>query len=65
VGFVLLRNTAIVSALGLSLVGFGSSWALAAESLPAATDVRVGGDDKQTRFVVDLTPSRSAIPIAW
>lgn len=29
--------------------------ALAAESLPAATDVRVGGDDKQTRFVVDLT----------
>jgi N-acetylmuramoyl-L-alanine amidase len=55
VGFVLLRNTAIVSALGLSLVGFGSSWALAAESLPAATDVRVGGDDKQTRFVVDLT----------
>ncbi len=26
-----------------------------AESLPAATDVRVGGDDKQTRFVVDLT----------
>lgn len=27
----------------------------AAESLPAATDVRVGGDDKMTRFVVDLT----------
>ena len=29
--------------------------AAAAESLPAATDVRVGGDDKQTRFVVDLS----------
>jgi N-acetylmuramoyl-L-alanine amidase len=26
-----------------------------AESLPAATDVRVGGDDKMTRFVVDLS----------
>jgi N-acetylmuramoyl-L-alanine amidase len=24
------------------------------ESVPAATDVRLGGDDKQTRFVVDL-----------
>ena len=27
----------------------------AAESLPVATDVRLGGDDKQTRFVVDLS----------
>jgi N-acetylmuramoyl-L-alanine amidase len=27
----------------------------APESLPAATDVRVGGDDRQTRFVVDLS----------
>jgi len=27
----------------------------ATESLPAATAVRVGGDDKMTRFVVDLT----------
>jgi N-acetylmuramoyl-L-alanine amidase len=26
-----------------------------AESAPAATDVRIGGDDKMTRFVVDLT----------
>src|SRR5262249_36808082 len=26
-----------------------------AESLVAATDVRIGGDDKQTRFVVDLS----------
>ena len=26
-----------------------------AEAAPAATDVRVGGDDKMTRFVVDLT----------
>jgi N-acetylmuramoyl-L-alanine amidase len=29
--------------------------AVPVESLPAATDVRVGGDDKTTRFVVDLT----------
>ncbi len=27
----------------------------AAESLPVATDVRIGGDDRQTRFVVDLS----------
>jgi N-acetylmuramoyl-L-alanine amidase len=27
----------------------------AAANMPAATDVRVGGDDKQTRFVMDLT----------
>jgi N-acetylmuramoyl-L-alanine amidase len=27
----------------------------AAAKLPAATDVRVGGDDKQTRFIMDLT----------
>ncbi len=29
--------------------------AIAIESLPLATDVRVGGDDKMTRFVVDLS----------
>jgi N-acetylmuramoyl-L-alanine amidase len=29
--------------------------AIPTESLPLATDVRVGGDDKMTRFVVDLT----------
>ncbi len=53
---------AVVAAL------FGTSQSLAAEArstspqpgppqatLPAATDVRVGGDDKMTRFVVDLT----------
>lgn len=61
-----VRNAAIVSVLGLSLLGCTGALAaertgalptqaLAAESLPAATDVRVGGDDKQTRFVVDLT----------
>jgi N-acetylmuramoyl-L-alanine amidase len=61
-----VRDTAIVSALGLSLLGCVSAWAVertgalpnaaaAAESLPSATDVRVGGDEKQTRFVVDLT----------
>ena len=29
--------------------------AAAVEKMPAATEVRVGGDDKQTRFVMDLT----------
>jgi N-acetylmuramoyl-L-alanine amidase len=62
---VTVRRITIVSALGLSLLGFGSALAAersgalpkqaAAESLPAATDVRLGGDEKQTRFVVDLT----------
>jgi N-acetylmuramoyl-L-alanine amidase len=63
VGFVFLRRTAITTALALNLLGWVGVWAAeraaaappAAESLPAATDVRVGGDDKQTRFVVDLT----------
>jgi N-acetylmuramoyl-L-alanine amidase len=63
---VTVRGIAIVFTLGLGLLG--NSAALAAErgnavrklaaapdSLPAASDVRVGGDDKQTRFVVDLT----------
>jgi N-acetylmuramoyl-L-alanine amidase len=62
---VTVRNTAIVSALGLSLLGCAAALAAErtgallkqapAESLPTATDVRIGGDDKQTRFVVDLT----------
>jgi len=63
---VTVRNTAILAALGLSLLGFPHAWAAerigalpkqapAAASLPVATDVRVGGDDTQTRFVVDLT----------
>jgi N-acetylmuramoyl-L-alanine amidase len=63
---VTVRNATIVAAFGLSLLGCPLAWpadrtgalpnqAVTAESLPAATDVRVGGDDKQTRFVVDLT----------
>jgi len=63
---VTVRIVAITSSLLASLLA--GSLALAAEpgnsapkpaadveSLPAATDVRVGGDDKQTRFVMDLT----------
>ena len=61
-----LRGIAIVCALGLGLLGASAVLAAergnavhkpaaATESLPQATDVRVGGDDKQTRFVVDLT----------
>ena len=66
VRFVTIRNTTIAGVLGLSLIGCASAWAAdrtgtlpnpttLAESLPAATDVRIGGDDKMTRFVVDLT----------
>jgi N-acetylmuramoyl-L-alanine amidase len=63
---VTLRGIAIVCALGLGLLGASAVLAAergnavhkpaaATELLPQATDVRVGGDDKQTRFVVDLT----------
>jgi len=61
----MLRRLAIVSAVTAVLAspavqatertGALPKQALAAGTLPAATDVRVGGDDKQTRFVVDLT----------
>jgi N-acetylmuramoyl-L-alanine amidase len=72
---VTVRNTAIVSALGFSLLGCCAAWAAertgalpkqaaAPESLPAATDVRVGGDDKQTRFVVDLSQKIDASAFA-
>jgi len=51
---------AIAGALVSATLGLGMFPALAVEqgtpdALPAATDVRVGGDAKQTRFVVDLT----------
>jgi N-acetylmuramoyl-L-alanine amidase len=66
VGFVTLRSLAIAGSFSAALLagspalaaertGALGTQAFAAESLPAATDVRVGGDDKQTRFVVDLT----------
>jgi N-acetylmuramoyl-L-alanine amidase len=46
----------MAAALGLSPVAglVSVSAAHAADSAPAATAVRVGGDDKQTRFVLDL-----------
>jgi N-acetylmuramoyl-L-alanine amidase len=66
----MLRRIAIVSMLAVAVVG-PVAWApvraadrtgtlppqaaAEADSLPAATDVRVAGDDKLTRFVVDLT----------
>jgi N-acetylmuramoyl-L-alanine amidase len=52
------RVAAVLSAL---LVGFGAAGATertaarAGESFPVASDVRVGGDDTQTRFVLDLS----------
>ncbi len=62
----MLHRFAIVSALTAGLLGTAvhaadrtgalpPQAAATTESLPAATDVRVGGDDKMTRFVVDLT----------
>ena len=58
------RNFAITGAAVLAL-GLVAPSGLAAEkaaasraatpSLPVASDVRIGGDEKQTRFVIDLT----------
>ena len=61
-----VRTLAIVSALSAAMLanapalaaertGALAKQATATESLPVATDVRVGGNDKQTRFVVDMT----------
>ena len=60
----MLRRLVILSAVSAALASPGARAAeptgalpkqAAAESLPVATDVRVGGDDKTTRFVVDLS----------
>lgn len=53
---VIARFAAFAAAL-LILVDAAprSGGALAADPFPAATDVRIGGDGSQTRFVVDLT----------
>jgi N-acetylmuramoyl-L-alanine amidase len=64
-GFVTLRALIVAAALGLTPTGglLAVSAARAADSAPAVpaanaaatvTAVRVGGDDKQTRFVMDL-----------
>jgi N-acetylmuramoyl-L-alanine amidase len=61
---VAVRTITLVCALSALLVGSAIAAertgalpksAAPAESLPVATDVRLGGDDKQTRFVVDLS----------
>ena len=49
------RSLAIACALFAVVATAGSAAAAPAEALPQATDVRVGGDDKQTRFVIDLS----------
>jgi N-acetylmuramoyl-L-alanine amidase len=58
-GFVTLRALILAAALGLAPIGgpVAVSAAMAADSgpaVPGVTAVRVGGDDKQTRFVLDL-----------
>jgi len=52
---VTFRSLAIACALFAVVATAGSAAAAPAEALPQATGVRVGGDDKQTRFVVDLS----------
>lgn len=44
----------LCAAAGIALGGIGMGRA-APEAFPVATDVRLGGDEKETRFVVDLT----------
>src|SRR3569833_2261402 len=58
-GFVTLRALILAAALGATPVAglIAASAAIAADSAPATpsvTAVRVGGDDKQTRFVLDI-----------
>jgi N-acetylmuramoyl-L-alanine amidase len=58
-GFVTLRALILAAALGVAQAAglVAASAAVAADSAPAApsvTAVRVGGDDKQTRFVLDI-----------
>jgi N-acetylmuramoyl-L-alanine amidase len=50
-GAVMFAPPALAAEPGIAV----QSLAAPVESMPAATDVRVGGDAKQTRFVVDLT----------
>lgn len=59
-GFTLVTALSALSALG----GSGAAWAAPGESLaagqaaeavlPVASDVRIAGDEKQTRFILDL-----------
>ena len=46
---------AICSVVSAALLGSGPARAAPAGDFPVATEVRVGGDDSQTRFVIDLT----------
>jgi N-acetylmuramoyl-L-alanine amidase len=59
---VALRTTFLVAIAFAALLGGAgdvaraqSGLAASGESYPVASDVRLGGDDKQTRFVLDLT----------
>jgi len=58
--FAFLAGAAVLAACGTTLcpaarAADGAAQPAAAGSFPVASDVRVGGDDKQTRFVMDLT----------
>jgi N-acetylmuramoyl-L-alanine amidase len=51
---VAIRATDLTILLGLLWLA-GSGTAFSADAYPVATDTRVGGDDAQTRFVMDFT----------
>jgi len=50
-----LSAAVLANSVALAAERGNAARTLTADSLPVATDVRVGGDDTQTRFVVDLT----------
>jgi N-acetylmuramoyl-L-alanine amidase len=52
---VIARRPTLFRAVLCSLAGAAAVIHASAEELPIATDVRVGGDDTQTRLVVDLS----------
>ena len=66
-----LRSIALVCVISAVLLGTASAAertgtlpaaAAPADSLPVASDIRVGGDDKQTRVVIDLSQKLDLVP---
>ena len=45
----------IACALAVLAAGYAPARATPPEAFPVATEIRIGGDDSQTRFVIDLT----------
>ena len=51
----LLLGAAVLTGFGPAVPGGGMVMAAPAAAFPVATDFRIGGDDTQTRFVIDLS----------